>query len=65
MNHNQILIKTKTMTDKEINLILEKVLLVDCSEDDARAIIANELDKIGIFNPNIEDEIFQNWKHSQ
>tara|TARA_R100000329_G_C7597047_1_gene211722 strand:- start:475 stop:747 length:273 start_codon:yes stop_codon:yes gene_type:complete len=45
--------------------ILQKVLLVDCSEDDAQAIITNELDKIGIFNPNIEDEIFQNWKDSQ
>ena len=53
------------MTEKEMDLILEKVLSIDCSENDAQSIITNELDKIGIFNPNIEDEIFQNWKDSQ
>jgi hypothetical protein len=48
--------------EKLMDTILQEILLVDCSEDDVRAIISNELDKKNIFDVNLEDEILENWK---
>ena len=45
--------------------ILEEVLKIDCSRDDAIAIISTELDKRGVYNVDWEDEILQNWEDAQ
>jgi hypothetical protein len=45
--------------------ILEEVLKIDCSKDDAIAIISTELDKRGIYNVDWEDEILKNWEDAQ
>tara|TARA_X000001388_G_scaffold23088_1_gene15717 strand:- start:136 stop:300 length:165 start_codon:yes stop_codon:yes gene_type:complete len=45
--------------------ILKEVLKVDCLKDDAIAIISTELDKRGIYNVDLEDEILQNWEDAQ
>ena len=45
--------------------ILEEVLKIDCSRDDAIAIISTELAKRGIYNVDWEDEILQNWEDAQ
>jgi|18_taG_2_1085343.scaffolds.fasta_scaffold05747_7 hypothetical protein len=50
--------------EKIMDTILQEVLLVDCSEDDARAIISNKLDKNNICDVDIEDEILENWKEN-
>lgn len=64
MNYNLITKNKEKMEtiEKIMDTILEEVLLVDCSEDDARAIISNKLDKNNIFDVDIEDEILENWK---
>jgi hypothetical protein len=54
-----------TAIKKIMDTILQEVLLVDCSEDDARAIISNKLDKNNIFDVDIEDEIIENWKENK
>ena len=48
-----------------MDFILEEVLKIDCSRDDAIAIISTELDKRGIYNVDWEDEILQNWEDAQ
>ena len=55
----------KKRKDKIMDSILEEVLKVDCSKDDAIAIISTELDKRDIHNVDWEDEILQNWEDAQ
>ena len=48
-----------------IDSVLEEVLKIDCSKDDAISIISTELNKRGIYNVDWEDEILQNWEDAQ